>query len=130
MDWFWKSQFNNKNYLMHKGLFCLMSLLVLLTLIYTLISTSYSNEVHPYLECKSSSKCINQLFNSPDCGSKIPLDSAFCTQEFLLPGESLGVSPPFIYNYFWFFVIFEMTSVLLLNHFLFNKGFFKGLVIE
>lgn len=108
---------------MNKGLFVLMSILILGTFSYALWVTGGSDRAYPYLTCSGKVDCRNPLFNSSDCGLRIPSDSPVCTQEFVLAGGSLGTKPPFIYEFFWTFIVVEIFLVLGLNHLLFNKGF-------
>lgn len=117
-------------FLMYKGLFFLMSILILGTFGYALYVTGGSDSSYPYVHCPGPGDCRNPLFNSSDCGLKIPSDSLVCTQELVLGGGSFGVEPPFIYKYFWSFILVEIVFVLVLNHLLFNKGFFRGFKLE
>lgn len=116
-----------KTYFMHKGLFALMSLLIFLAFTWALIDTGASDKNNVYLSCPKSSlsACRNPLFESSDCGVKIPSGSPACTVEFIGPGYSVGVPPPFIFSYFWSIVLAVIGLILLVNHLLFNRGFFK-----
>jgi hypothetical protein len=125
MDWFWRRKVEDKSYVMHKGLFILMSVLILSAFAWAVVVTNGDDTIHPYLTCTDSKPCINPLFNSLDCGIKIPSDSDVCVTELILPGQSLGVAPPFIVSWFWSLVLFVMVLVLLLNHLLFNRNFFR-----
>lgn len=127
MDWFWNRKLGKKEYLMSKGLFILLSILILGTFTWAIIITHGSDQNHPYLYCPQNTQgeCRNMLYNSPDCGIKIPADSPVCTTPFISAGNHLGTLPPFIFSYFWTIVFIEILIILFINHFFFNKGFFK-----
>lgn len=130
MDWFWRRNWGKKNYLMNKGFFFLLSFLILVTFAYALMVTNGDDSLNIFLSCPGDLNCKNPLFNSSDCGVKIPANSSYCTMPVILAGSSLGSPPPFIYTYFWFIIVLEAFFVLGLNHWLFNRGFFKGMRLE
>ena len=138
MDWFWKRKVGEKVYLMHKGLFLLLCVGVLVVFFWTLLEIGDGDDLRVFVSCPSSSPtnpfgisgCRNPFFNSSNCGVKIPSNSSVCTTEFLMAGASLGKPTPWIYTYFWLIVWSFILLVLVVNHNLFNTGFFKGFEVK
>jgi hypothetical protein len=94
----------------------------------------------PYFKCsETSAPCENPWYTSgsPDfIGFTIPClnpvpgrlpDYSLCSKQFFMPGESYGRPPGFFMrnagSFAWIIVVF----MILLNHFLYNKGYGKKL---
>lgn len=127
MEYFWNRQVKDKTYRMNKMLFIIMSVLILSTFTWALVTTGGNDKLSPYLTCPPETRCVNPLYKSSICGKTLPANSDFCTIPYLAAGTSLGNPPPFIFQYFWTLILIEVLGVLSLNHLLYNKGFFKGL---
>jgi hypothetical protein len=133
MDWFWRRSWGKKTYLMNKGFFFLLCVLVLGCLGLVLWSVGGSGDDFVYVSCPSSAGvnsfgvggCLNPLFNSSDCGGRLKSDSVFCTTERLSAGQSLGTRPSWLVQNFGMVMVLIFGVVFVANHLLFNKGFFK-----
>jgi hypothetical protein len=79
-----------------------------------------------FMECEELGGCVNDYYNSLGCLDSVYSDTPLCTQPSLVFGESIGVRPPFIVAYSLELSFAILFLWLFLNHFFFNKGFFKG----
>jgi len=79
------------------------------------------------------------LFGSPVCENpfydpigrnSVCTKYGICDRETLLVGESFGSPPSFFVNYAGSFSTFMVFFMIFLNHFLFNRGFFKPIIKE
>jgi hypothetical protein len=72
-----------------------------------------------------SKPCVNPFY-APVFSNPICLKYGICDKEFLFPGESYGSPPGFFYSQASNFALLVFVSMILLNHFLFNRHFFVG----
>lgn len=91
-----------------------------------------------YFRCDQESGCINPYYApadsvlpclNPDPRNHTP-DQSLCSREFLIPGESYGRPPSFLLRYAWDFAGLVSLVMVLLNHFLYNRGYFKKRIEE
>lgn len=99
-------------------------------LLIILVQDNFSGENKYYSECPSNTKdrCFNAFYNSNLCsdGSIDPLNP-LCTVKEMFPGETLGDKPSFLVTYFPTISSIILLITLLINNFVYNKGFFKYL---
>jgi len=83
-----------------------------------------------WVECVGPESCVNPFYVEP-VGEPYVLDNLVdcdvfaCDREFLVAGEVLGYKPSWLARNFVYFSLFFIFGGLLLNHFLYNRGYFK-----
>lgn len=91
-----------------------------------------------YFSCDVSVGCINPWFTpadsvlpclNPDPGNHTP-DRDLCSRMFLVKGESYGRPPSFLLRFAWDFAGLVSVCMVLLNHFIYNRGYFKKRINE
>jgi len=88
----------------------------------------------PLSQMMPAPPCENPFYNpvmNPPYPKLMPdnptcLKYGICDREFLLPGESYGSPPGYFYSHAFEFVLLIVISMILGNHFFFNKGYFKS----
>lgn len=83
-----------------------------------------------YVSCPPGvTPCVNPFYDplglNPTC-----LKYDVCDRELLLPGMSFGSPPSFLMKYAEIFTWFVVALMIMVNHFLFNRGIFKGVLKE
>jgi len=118
----------------------LIVLVLLAVVAWALLGFGNPAKNYVYLSCPDDSwSCENPFYNLCNVNGSLyyeqnnicqDINSSFYEREFLLAGQELGEKPDslagFIINNAWLVVLFAF----LLNHFLYNKGYFKKLNLE
>jgi hypothetical protein len=80
-----------------------------------------------YFHCDGPSKCENPFY-TPEAWIPCSLPVCYelvCDKEFFMPGESFGRPPSFFMIHAQNFVMGLLVVVILINHFVYNRGYFK-----
>ena len=133
----WKFHIEIPGYVFNKWIFRVGIGLIFIWLLLAAVDYGWDWNDKPYFICQDSVKCDNPWFApgslnefgwiSP-CVNPVPgrdPDLALCNKEFFLPGEFYGRPPSFLMSHAGDFAWVVVALMLLSNHFLFNKGFFK-----
>lgn len=107
----------------------LVTFLILLSIVgYILYFDNFSGELKYYSECPESSfnvgGCFNAFYNSNLCkDGSLDSFSPICTTEHMLPGQAIGIKPPFLITYFNEIGFGIVLLMIIINNFLYNKDF-------
>ena len=132
MSSFILKELNSKTYRIHKFLLYFVCVLLLSISIVGLYENDWKLSNSYYSTCNDREGCINPYFGSPDC---LDVNSPYyatdiCNLKNMYFGQSIGVKPSFI-NKFTYELTFGIILLwLVVNHLLFNKGFFKGVELK
>jgi len=109
-------------------LFAWIFIIVSFPLVIGGIMYDLSGNQHYYSYCPDSYKnnCENFFYNNSNyCGSKIELNNTLCTTKILYAGQSIGEKPNTALKDMPYFVFGFMLILLIINHLLYNKDYFK-----
>lgn len=122
-------QLDGFTYRSNKPLILITFLLILAYALFCFNYSGWTGKTYYYTECPNNTmtgSCLNAYYQSNLCSEgKIKFSDPLCSEKYIAEGQSLGEKAP------WFIQDFNLNSVLLLilalvlNTFLFNKGFFK-----
>jgi hypothetical protein len=138
-------------YKFNKWIFRVIFLLIICMVAVVWYGEGFGVRQHIYITCpeETPNKCINE--NYQNCDEKLVMSwqlqwlkehrpvlfeksmeeiYGWCDVPFLLPGESYGTKPSFLYTYFSGIVYMLMLVGLVINHLLYNKGFFKDKKVQ
>lgn len=114
-------KFSDKDYIIDTRIFNIFLVLLCLIFVISYFVYGFDKSNHIYLECKEPTGCINQYFNSSDCGKALNEEESICTQERFQYLETYGEKPPFVFKYFGSFVAIGLAFCFILNHLLYNR---------
>lgn len=127
------------DYKFNNLIFRLGILLIAVWLVFAAQSNNWDFFRSPvYFRCDQMSGCINPYYApsdsilpclNPDPRNHTP-DRSLCSREFFISGESYGRPPSFLLNFSWDFAGLISGCMVLLNHFLYNRGYFKKRINE
>ena len=115
---------SRNGYRIYRLLFILWALIIILLVVRSFIHVREHGAF--YLACDSDRSCANPFYNNCDSIERIAPQYAFiCEEEVILPFVSYGEELPFYIKNLSFITIISFFSMLIFNHFLFNKGILK-----
>lgn len=151
IDWFkirawivkvWSFHLEIPGYVFNKTIFRVGIGLIFFWLLVAAVDFGWDWTDKPFFVCRDSVRCenpwyapgsVNEFGWVSACVNPVigrDPDYVLCSKEFFLPGESYGVSPSFLMIHAKDFSSIIIVLMLLLNHFIFNKGFFKKIIKE
>lgn len=121
---------NGRKYIFDKYIFQGCIAFLLLFTLSVFIYYGFDLSYNLYVGCKNmtvnSYYCENPLYMNYDyCHDAWP---GACEQKFIPVGFEYGKPPPKILSIFESFTVLTIVLGFLINHFLYNKGKFKGLL--
>jgi len=129
--------FNGNEYRVFKPIMWIVSFIILGLMFSIFAWDSFSGETHAYTYCDESvvDGCFNVFYRSNMCDGidkkvmffftqkDLDVNSEICTTEHMLAGQTLGIKPPFVFEYFWYFVIGLTLLGTVVNHLIFNINY-------
>lgn len=128
------------NYVADKLIFRVCVWLIFAWTLFVFQSQGWDFSANYYLECPSTGGvCANPYYNvdglsepfnyaeSMFSSKPVPCpQEGLCNQEFIQAGESIGKKPSWMLTYGLYVDLLFLLSAVFLNHFLYNKGYFKA----
>jgi len=134
MEWFKERQLKGFTYTVSKFILCVAFVLVMVFAVVSLNYSKFSGKTYYYTECGTNlmtGKCVNVYFESNLCmdgtiaSHNLPYGSELCNTEFMYPGQIIGEQPPWLVRNFAMVGSLIVALALLINTFIYNKGFFN-----
>lgn len=128
MQQFKEFQIKDYTYRVNRYFIFIALILIAIMLGYILYLDKFSGETKYYSSCPTSEKdgCFNAFYNSNLClDGTISATNPLCTTKHMFPGQSIGTPPPFIVKNFSTISIIILLLTIIINHFLYNKNFFR-----
>lgn len=136
MDWFKEIKFDGFVYVSSKFIMSIAFVVILCLAVISLNYSKFSGKSYYYSECPTNlmtGKCVNKYYNSNLCNDgtilkqNLPYGDKLCFTEYMFPGEKIGEKEPWLVSNFSFIGGLILFVALLINTFVYNKGFFNFL---